>query len=245
MRSREPDEETVLLLRERLRAVDEALGTPPGLWERVRSGPPAVPAPRAEPIVPRRARGLPRRLPGRLPGGRSRGASRRLPSAAPRRVPRLLTGVTAAMVVSLVLLGAWWLAGPPGGTDGSGGDGRGGHPAGPPAVTLTVHNAEEACRPLRTLECALGLAKDPYRRYGSPDNRAGRVWHGDRVSAVCVVADGQLIRDEAGITSRRWYLVSGGGAVVPVDGWLPGVRTRNTTEVRECSAAETAEGRRS
>ncbi|MZE81575.1 hypothetical protein GTY57_32890, partial [Streptomyces sp. SID5475] len=49
MRSREPDEETVLLLRERLRAVDEALGTPPGLWERVRSGPPAVPAPRAEP----------------------------------------------------------------------------------------------------------------------------------------------------------------------------------------------------
>ncbi|WP_051723474.1 hypothetical protein [Streptomyces albus] len=244
MKSREPDEETVQLLRERLRAADEAVETPPGLWERVRSGPPAVPAPRAEPPGLWRGRGLPGGFPRRLPSG----PSRRLPSGVPRPVPRLLAGLTVAVVVSLVLLGAWWLAGPPGGPDGRGGRGGGGtdgHPAGPPAVTLTVHNAEEACRRLRTLECALGLAKDPYRRYGSPDNRAGRVWHGDRVSAVCVVTDGRLIRDESGITSRRWYLVSGGGAVLPVDGWLPGVRTRNLAEVRECSAAETAEGGRS
>ncbi|MDF2273574.1 hypothetical protein P2Q00_50635, partial [Streptomyces coacervatus] len=63
----------------------------------------------------------------------------------------------------------------------------------------------------------------------------GKVWHGDRLAATCVIADGTLIQDESGITSTRWYLVS---TAAGIRGWLPGVRTRNSTEIRTCTAAE-------
>ncbi|NJP99904.1 hypothetical protein [Streptomyces zingiberis] len=221
MRGHAPDEETVLLLRERLRAVDETVTMPPDLWERVRSGPPVVPVPRPAPGR-RRAYGLPVRRRGGGPG-----------APAGRPPFRLPTGLVAAALVGLLVLGAWWLVRPLR-------DGARGHPAAPSAVTVavTVYNAEAACRELRTLECSLGLARDPYGDYGSPGNRAGRVFHGDRLAALCVVIDGTLLRDESGITSRRWYRVAGGGAAGPDGGWLPGIRTRNTAEVRLCSAAE-------
>lgn len=130
----------------------------------------------------------------------------------------------AACAVAAVALGVWWLTRP------------GAPDTAAPAVSLTVHNAEAPCRPLRTLECALRLARDPHARYSADGNSAGRVWHGDRVAAVCVVTDGRLVEDESGITSTRWYLVTTGGGA---RGWLPGVRTRNTEEVRLCTPEET------
>jgi hypothetical protein len=102
-------------------------------------------------------------------------------------------------------------------------------------VRVTVYNAERACRPLHTLECSLRLARDPHARYAAADNVAGRVWHGDRVQARCVVTDGTLVTDEAGVSSARWYLVT---TAEGIEGWLPGVRTRNQSTVRVCRADE-------
>ncbi|MBC9728203.1 hypothetical protein [Streptomyces sp. TRM68367] len=187
----EPDDRVAALLRERLRAADEEIATPPGLWDRVRAPDPP----------PRRAA-----LGARL---------------------RLGWAVAAAVLVSAVVLGSWWLVRPVGRTP----------PSGPArfASTVTVFNAERPCRPLRTLECALRLAKDPYGDYADPGNSAGRVWHGDRLAAACVVTRGTMVRDESGITSTRWYLVRTGAGV---EGWLPGVRTRNTVHVPVCSEGE-------
>ena len=77
-------------------------------------------------------------------------------------------------------------------------------------VKITVYNSEQACRTGRSLECALRLAKDPRAQYAARGNAAGRVWHGDGLAARCVVTDGRMVRDEAGITSTRWYLVTSG-----------------------------------
>ncbi|NGO10616.1 hypothetical protein G5C60_24220 [Streptomyces sp. HC44] len=192
----EPDERVAALLRDRLRAADEEIGTPPGLWERVR----------AADAQPRRA-AIGTRL-------------------------RLGWAVAAtAVLVCAVVLGAWWLVRPTADTPADGGRFT---------LSVTVFNAEGPCRPLRTMECALRLAKDPYAEYAAPDNTAGRVWHGDRLSAACVVTRGTLVTDESGVTSTRWYLVrTRDGA----EGWLPGVRTRNTAEVRTCSESEVGNSR--
>ncbi len=142
----------------------------------------------------------------------------------PRRHPYAVALAVAAAVAAVVL-GVWWLVRPgPVGLQ----------PARPPrTVQITVHNSEQACRSGRLLECALRLARDPYAPYAARDNSAGRVWHGDALAARCVVTDGRMVRDEAGITSTRWYLVTTGQGV---RGWLPGVRTRNTREVPVCPA---------
>jgi hypothetical protein len=96
-------------------------------------------------------------------------------------------------------------------------------------VAVTVFNAEAPCRPLRTLECSLGVLKDPYRP--APDQVVDRVWHGDTITALCVVADGKRVSDETGVSSTRWYRVRTTDGVV---GYLPGVRTRNTVEIQLC-----------
>lgn len=96
-------------------------------------------------------------------------------------------------------------------------------------VLITVYNAEAACRSLRTLECSFGVRERPAKK-GS--KVVARVWHGDRVRADCVETDGDLVTDEAGVTSTRWYHVALPGS--EATGWLPGVRTRNTTEVPVC-----------
>ncbi|MET8680087.1 hypothetical protein ABZW18_21510 [Streptomyces sp. NPDC004647] len=195
------DERVVAVLRDRLRAADEEIETPPGLWEGVRS---AATGPR--------------------------------PATVRWRRPRFaVVALTAATVVSAVILGAWWLARQPvDDTVPPSSDSR-------PAVTLTVHNTERPCRELRTLECALRLAKDPYGEYAASGNAAARVWHGDDLAAMCVVSDGTLVEDEAGLTSTRWYLVRTGDRK---EGWLPGVRTRNTAEVRPCSRGEVEDATR-
>ncbi|MFB6435754.1 hypothetical protein ACFCVY_03085 [Streptomyces sp. NPDC056411] len=142
--------------------------------------------------------------------------------AVPRRRARTVALVMAAAVAA-VALGVWWLVRPGPTTL---------QPAGPlRTVKITVYNSERACRSGRSLECALRLARDPRARYAARDNAAGRVWHGDVLAARCVVTDGRMVRDEAGVTSTRWYLVTSGQGV---RGWLPGVRTRNTREVPIC-----------
>ncbi|WP_042403938.1 hypothetical protein [Streptacidiphilus carbonis] len=152
------------------------------------------------------------------------------PAPRPRRPSRLVAGFAVlAVTVGLIALGAWWLARPGAPAPGSAVPGAG---SGTP---LTVFNAEAPCRSLRTMECGLRLARDPYARYADDDNAAGRVWNGDRVGAQCVVSDGTLVEDESGITSTRWYLVTTANGV---RGWLPGVRTRNTVDIRDCTPAE-------
>ncbi|MFG2829859.1 hypothetical protein ACGFWI_20730 [Streptomyces sp. NPDC048434] len=144
--------------------------------------------------------------------------------ALPRKRPYAVALVVAAAVAA-VALGVWWLVRPGPVTL---------QPAGPsPTVKVTVYNSEQACRTGRSLECALRLARDPRAQYAARGNSAGRVWHGDDLAARCVVTDGRMVRDEAGITSTRWYLVTSGTGA---RGWLPGVRTRNTREVPECPA---------
>ncbi|AEW98820.1 hypothetical protein [Streptantibioticus cattleyicolor] len=150
-----------------------------------------------------------------------------------RRWPRLPV-VVAACVAALVVTGAALLT-----TIVLRPSARHALPAeGHHAVALTVYNAEPACRPLRTLECSLAVLPDPYAPWGGR-RTVGRVWHGDRVTADCVVADATLVTDEAGVTSQRWYHVTLSDGTV---GWLPGVRTRNTTEVPQCPAASGSPG---
>jgi hypothetical protein len=169
--------------------------------------------------------GLWDRIQADAPTGHPRHWARRLTTLGPPGGHRRrLTLVVAAALVGAVALGTWWLVRP-------GARHRPVPPAGAHGVTITVHNAESACRELRTLECALRVAKDPYERYAAPGNRAARAWHGDRLQALCVVIDGTLVEDEKGITSTRWYLVR---TTLGVEGWLPGVRTRNSAEVPEC-----------
>ncbi len=179
-------------LRERLRAADEEIVPPPGLWERIQTPPATAPV--------------------RPPGGR-------------RTWYAAVSAAAIVAAVALIAVGAWWLE-------------RSGQsaPAVPaPTATLTVYNVETPCQPLRTMECALRLARDPYQPYAAAGNSAGKVWHGDRLAAICVVIDGTVVQDESGITSARWYLVSTSDGT---RGWLPGVRTRNTTDIRTCTASE-------
>ncbi|PJN31670.1 hypothetical protein CG747_43985 [Streptomyces sp. CB02959] len=194
------DGEVEALLRAKLRAADEEIETPGGLWERVK-----------EPVAGASSAGAP------APGGRFAVAWW------PQRHPYAVV-VAVAAAVAAVVLGVWWVLLRPGATDV--------RPAGPPrTVPLTVYNSEAACRSPHTLECALRLAEDPHRAYAARGNTAGRVWHGEVLAARCVVTDGQLVRDEEGVTSSRWYRVRTGEGE---EGWLPGVRTRNTREVPEC-----------
>ncbi|MFE7316733.1 helix-turn-helix domain-containing protein [Streptomyces sp. NPDC057555] len=95
--------------------------------------------------------------------------------------------------------------------------------AGPAAgsARITVNNIERACRHSRTDYCALGLARDPYAPYRRP-NIVGRVWHGQALHAVCKVADGVTITDEAGGHSSIWFRVDHDDGPA----WMPGVRIR-------------------
>jgi hypothetical protein len=156
------------------------------------------------------------------------------PTPADHTVPRrtrarlavLASACVIVMTVCAIVTGTWWLTRHPI---------RVSAPAS--TVTLTVYNAEVPCRTLHTLECALHLARDPYAPYEAPGNSAGEVWHEDRVKATCVVTDATLIQDESGVTSTRWYLIT---TTNGTRGWLPGVRTRNKSEVRACTTAEVA-----
>ncbi|WP_258052637.1 helix-turn-helix transcriptional regulator [Streptomyces sp. Ru73] len=84
---------------------------------------------------------------------------------------------------------------------------------------ITVHNVEKACQHSHRRECALGLALDPYVPY-RPSNIGGRVWHGDRLTAQCRIANGVTVTDEAGGHNSIWYKVR----LHDKDLWFPGIR---------------------
>jgi serine/threonine-protein kinase len=91
-----------------------------------------------------------------------------------------------------------------------------------PAATgapVTVFNAEVACQNSRSDDCRLGLAGDPYARYG-PANVIGRVRHGDRLVTDCFVTGATPVAAEDGRRSDRWYRVRTSSG----DAWLPEVR---------------------
>jgi hypothetical protein len=140
-----------------------------------------------------------------------------------RTTPRLKSravGVAALMIASgSVLLVHSRLA-----------TGSGAGPTSSPAVTLTVFNVEQPCQPLRTIECALGIMRDP-RLPLAAANRIARVWHGEHLTTDCAVP-GRVVTDEQGMSSDRWYHVTVPGT--KASGWFPGVRTRNTTAVPAC-----------
>ncbi|WP_198659360.1 serine/threonine-protein kinase [Nocardiopsis sp. FIRDI 009] len=108
-------------------------------------------------------------------------------------------------------------------------------PEAPATVPITVYNAEGPCQTPRTSECSLRLANNPYAAYADPGNRAGAVWHNDRLDAACMVGDGQTISDESGYSTTRWYKVT---TAEGVTGWLPGARTRDAGGVRACESHE-------
>ncbi|MFB7634070.1 helix-turn-helix domain-containing protein [Streptomyces sp. NPDC056149] len=96
--------------------------------------------------------------------------------------------------------------------------------AGGPATgsaQITVNNVERACQHSRTDYCALGLARDPYAPYLRP-NIVGHVWHGDALHAICKIADGLTVTDEAGGHSSIWFRVDRDGGPA----WMPGIRVR-------------------
>ncbi|WP_406282301.1 hypothetical protein [Embleya sp. NBC_00896] len=99
-------------------------------------------------------------------------------------------------------------------------------------VDTDVYNSEVPCRGLRTIVCSLGVFAEP-RLSSRMADLVTRVWHGDRVLLVCMLANGPLVTDETGIASKHWYhvVVRGTGA----EGWLPAVRTRNEAEVPDCA----------
>lgn len=122
----------------------------------------------------------------------------------------LVTGVLMALLLS---------------QDGSGGSsvqGAAGSVSGDNYAGVVVYNAEKACQKLRTHDCALSLAYDPYRPYVRA-NAAGRVWHRDLLQARCTVADGVTVTDENGKHSSIWIQVAHGGTHV----WLPGIRVEH------------------
>lgn len=104
---------------------------------------------------------------------------------------------------------------------------------------LSVYNIEAKCQAPRTDECRLGLARDPYASY-TRENVIGGVWHGDRLSVECFIAEGAQVAAEDRTMSQRWYRVSmpqeSPAASPGAKAWLPGIRVRSGTEpaVRRC-----------
>lgn len=95
-------------------------------------------------------------------------------------------------------------------------------------VELVVYNAEAPCRenPQRVRTCSMGLALDPRKPYAAGNVSQHRVWQGDRLSADCVLFNGEVVADEYGVSARTWYRVA---TDVDKDGhaWLPAVRTQS------------------
>lgn len=183
------------LLRRRLRAADDEIQPPPGLWARIAESAPA-------PGAPRSALSL------------------------VRRHPQLMAVVFTVAAVVLAL-GVWRLVGAGGERPVPPGPGTG--------LEVTVFTSDASCRKEHTAKCALRLAEDPYRAYDAPGNGAGRAWHGDRLATECLIIDGSLVRDGDGAASNRWYRVK---SVEGVEGWLPGVHTRDVHQVPLCPSDE-------
>lgn len=146
-----------------------------------------------------------------VPGG----TPERPPKSAPRLKPVLVAVATAA-VVAVAAVVTWGLI------DDNDAPGKGVSretPAAKGTERITVHNVDKKCRPQHTRECSMGLAMDPYMAY-RPSNIGGRVWHGDRLTAECRIANGVTVTDEVGGHSSIWFQVRQDGKEL----WMPGIR---------------------
>ncbi|MFE9143573.1 helix-turn-helix domain-containing protein [Streptomyces tubercidicus] len=141
-----------------------------------------------------------------------------------RRTRLLLAGLGTAAVLTAAALAVPALISS-NGSPGGGSDDRapGAKNAASAAGTarITVHNVERACQHRRTENCALGLARDPYRPYRR-SNVVGHVWHGEVLRAVCRIANGITVTDEVGGHSSLWFRVEHKGEQV----WMPAIRIR-------------------
>ncbi|MFD5397135.1 helix-turn-helix domain-containing protein [Streptomyces sp. NPDC127097] len=141
-----------------------------------------------------------------------------------RRRRLVLAGLGTAAVLTAATLAVPALISSNGSPD-SGSDGRAPGARSAASATgsarLTVHNVERDCQHRRTENCALGLARDPYRLYRR-SNVVGHVWHDDVLRAVCRIADGITVTDEVGGHSSMWFRVEHDGRQV----WMPAIRIR-------------------
>ncbi|GAB7032353.1 hypothetical protein JCM4914_38140 [Streptomyces platensis subsp. malvinus] len=146
-----------------------------------------------------------------------------------RRLPLVLAALGTAAVLAGAAVAIPALTGPDRTSDGSshGTGGAGGargteaSAQGTGSARITVHNVERACQHPRTENCALGLARDPYQVYRR-SNVVGHAWHGDVLHAVCRIANGVTVTDEAGGHSSIWFRVDHHGTRM----WVPGIRIR-------------------
>ncbi|MFD8543665.1 helix-turn-helix domain-containing protein [Streptomyces sp. NPDC059649] len=146
-----------------------------------------------------------------------------------RRLPLVLAALGTAAVLAGAALAIPALTGPERtseapspGTGGTGGvQGSETSAKGTGSAHITVHNVERACQHPRTEYCALGLARDPYQVYRR-SNVVGHVWHGDVLHALCRIANGVTVTDEAGGHSSIWFRVDHDGRRM----WMPGIRIR-------------------
>nr|WP_223733283.1 helix-turn-helix transcriptional regulator [Streptomyces purpurogeneiscleroticus] len=148
-----------------------------------------------------------------VPGG----SPERPPTSAPRLKP-VLVGVATVVVLAVAAVVTWGLV------DDNDPSSKGVSretPAAEDTERITVHNVDKECRPKHTRECSMGLAMDPYMAY-RPSNIGGRVWHGDRLTAVCRIANGVTVTDESGGHSSIWYEVRKDGRTL----WMPGIRIK-------------------
>ncbi|MEV0602482.1 XRE family transcriptional regulator [Streptomyces sp. NPDC050315] len=144
------------------------------------------------------------------------GSAPERPPKPARRLKPILVGATTAAVLAVAAVVTWSLI------DDNGPSGSGVSretPAAKGTERITVHNVDKKCRPKHTRECSMGLAMDPYLAY-RPSNIGGRVWHGDRLTAECRVANGVTVTDEVGGHSSIWFQVRQDGKKL----WMPGIR---------------------
>jgi hypothetical protein len=216
----EPDDALTGLLRSRLREADRSITVPPDLLQRVMARQPG------EHSAPDPGGPVPQ---GPVPQGSAPHGSDVHGSVPPvrSRLRRRMFAVGAVAAVALVtaaLTALPWLL--------SHGSSRP-VPAAQPgqAVVLHVYNVRPDCRqPAREPKCGLDLAGGAL----APDPAGpavGQVWNGDALRTDCVDPEGPPTTDGAGMTSTRWYHVT---TTSGSTGWLPGVRTRNSTEVPLC-----------
>ncbi|MDJ0344751.1 serine/threonine-protein kinase [Streptomyces sp. H10-C2] len=104
---------------------------------------------------------------------------------------------------------------------------------------VRVFNIDGACKDQteRLPACSLGLARDPHKKYEARNVfMENRVWHGDALTADCVVNDGDRVADETNIGTPVWYRVQLPG-VPGTHAWLPSVRTHDRPAVPVCAAS--------
>ncbi|WP_414504357.1 helix-turn-helix domain-containing protein [Streptomyces sp. NEAU-L66] len=145
-------------------------------------------------------------------------------TAGRRRRGLVLAGLGTAAALLAAALAVPALTSSNGAPD-NGGDGRAPGAKSAASATgsarITVHNVERDCQHRRTENCALGLARDPYRLYRR-SNVVGHVWHGEVLRAVCRIANGITVTDEVGGHSSMWFRVGHDREQV----WVPAIRIR-------------------